>query len=301
MVWFSSAYPPEQKIGYWGKVTSTIDWCEENYVTSSYIAEACNTVTNAFSIVIALYAIYNAYTAKLGTRFLLMSLGFLLVGIGSWLFHMTLKYHFQLLDELPMIYATCIPCWSVFSEFQLKRTSILIGLGIFFGSNLLTLIYLWVRNPTIHQTAFGFLNVMIIAKSYFLTRDNVKDDFLRRELYKTMAAGISIFLFGYLLWNLDIHFCNSLRGWRRTIGMPLGFLLEGHAWWHIFTETGVYYYLVYEEYLRSFLLGTDRFYSFSWVYCFPVVRCTDRQGLKRHNEVKELAKKDAKFLEKKNL
>jgi dihydroceramidase len=32
----------------------------------------------------------------------------LLVGIGSTMFHMTLKYPMQLMDELPMIYGSCI-------------------------------------------------------------------------------------------------------------------------------------------------------------------------------------------------
>ena len=31
-------------------------------------------------------------------------IGLLIVGIGSWCFHMTLLYPMQLLDELPMIY-----------------------------------------------------------------------------------------------------------------------------------------------------------------------------------------------------
>lgn len=30
-------------VGFWGKVTSTLDWCEENYTTSFYIAEFCET------------------------------------------------------------------------------------------------------------------------------------------------------------------------------------------------------------------------------------------------------------------
>lgn len=28
-------------VGFWGKPTSTLDWCEENYVQSRYIAEFC--------------------------------------------------------------------------------------------------------------------------------------------------------------------------------------------------------------------------------------------------------------------
>ena len=28
-------------VGFWGLPTSTLDWCEENYATTHYIAEFC--------------------------------------------------------------------------------------------------------------------------------------------------------------------------------------------------------------------------------------------------------------------
>lgn len=289
MLPFGIAYPPEQTDGFWGKPTSTIDWCEENYVVSLYIAEALNTVTNAGFIALALLAIYIGWKNKVELRFTFAACGFLLVGIGSWLFHMTLKYEYQLLDELPMIYATCIPFWSVFSESRDKRSSVVVGLSIFMAANLLTLIYLIIKDPTIHQTAYGILNAAILFRSAYLTNKHVHDKKAAAQLHKTMILGVLIFLLGYFLWNMDIHFCEQARATRRSWGMPYGFILEGHGWWHLFTGTGVYYYLIYEIYLRCWLIGTQQFYLFGFKGCFPTVALIDPAGLE---EFKKASKKN---------
>lgn len=279
MLPFAIPYPAEQEHGYWGVPTSTIDWCEENYVVSTYIAEALNTVTNSCFIALASFAIFHAYRNKLNLRFILSALGFLLVGIGLWLFHMTLKYEYQLLDELPMIYATCIPFWSVFSQFRSTKGSIFVGLMIFSAANLLTVIYLYFKNPTIHQAAYGLLNASIIFQSARLAYAHVHDKLAMKQLNRTMIFGVSIFLLGFFLWNVDIHLCPQARATRREWGIPYGFILEGHGWWHIFTGTGVYFYLVYEEYLHCWVTGTQKFYAFEWIYGLPVVVLKDEAGL----------------------
>lgn len=33
--------PAADREGYWGRTTSTLDWCEENYAVTWYIAEFC--------------------------------------------------------------------------------------------------------------------------------------------------------------------------------------------------------------------------------------------------------------------
>lgn len=279
MLPFAIPYPPELANGYWGIPTSTIDWCEENYVVSSYIAETLNTVTNAGFIALATFAIFSAWRNKLETRFVLTAAGFMLVGIGSWLFHMTLRYEYQLLDELPMIYATCIPFWSIFSEFRSVKGSIFVGLGIFTAANLLTYIYLLVKDPTLHQVSYAILNAAIIFRSASLAKEHVSDKVAMKQMHRTMFLGVLIFGLGYLLWNLDIHLCSHARSKRREWGMPYGFVLEGHAWWHLFTGTGVYFYLVYIEYLRCWLTGTEKFYLFEWSYSLPVVVLRDEKGL----------------------
>jgi hypothetical protein len=46
------------RAGHWGERTSNLDWCEENYVVTPYVAEWWNTVSNAGYVVLALYGLY---------------------------------------------------------------------------------------------------------------------------------------------------------------------------------------------------------------------------------------------------
>ncbi|CAK9439874.1 uncharacterized protein LODBEIA_P39740 [Lodderomyces beijingensis] len=294
MLPFAWPYAEEQAVGYWGKPSSTIDWCELNYAVTPYIAEAVNTVTNGAFMSLAVFAIFSAYSNKLELRFIVTAMGFLLVGIGSWLFHMTLRYEYQLLDELPMLYATIVPFWSVYSSFQSRTTSTIIAISIFTATTALSYVYLYVyTNPTLHQAAYAVLNFSIIYKSLVLSWQHVHDKKVRSQMDGVAIFGVGIFLFGYFLWNLDIHFCDEVRSIRQDWGIPYGFILEGHGWWHIFTGTGVYFSLIYEEYLRCFIRGTDKFYTLKYYFGFlPVVHCKDPWGLERYLAVQKLAEAD---------
>lgn len=51
-------------------------------------------------------------------------------------------------------------------------------------------------------------------------------------------------MFGYILWQLDFIFCPQLTTVKRMIGLPWGFLLELHAWWHILTAIGAHTFMI---------------------------------------------------------
>ncbi|SCV03045.1 LAME_0H07272g1_1 [Lachancea meyersii CBS 8951] len=269
-------YPEPLETGYWGKPTSTIDWCEENYVVSPFVAEWSNTITNSAFVALAMYVTWSAYYHKLEKRFVMIGVGLGTVGVGSWLFHMTLRYEYQLLDELPMIYATCIPAWSIFSEEQhllrnntrgtpsLIRQSI-IGAVVFGSAGILTVVYMLYRDPTIHQTAYAVLNVIVVFSAGAMASKYVHDPLAKRNLRNTMALSISIFLLGYFLWQLDVHFCSFWIFVRRTfLNLPLGVFLELHSWWHLLTGSGVYFYIVHLEYLRILTHGQSNDYTLCW-------------------------------------
>ena len=267
--------------GFWGEITSTIDWCEENYVVSSYVAEWSNTLSNSVFVLTALYTTYCSYRNKLEARFILVSVGSALVGIGSWLFHMTLQYKYQLLDELPILYATCIPTWGIicdFSECFERRTGqhnnlintnktkqSMIGIFIFSFVTILSVIYIIFKNPSIHQIAYTILNGFIVVTSDNMTRRQVKDNKAKKNIYTSMTIVVIMFAIGFILWNLDNQFCSFwVRLRRNYIKLPFGIFFELHAWWHFLTGTGVYYYIIYLQYQRILLqYQTDQF-SLIW-------------------------------------
>ncbi|KAI1242112.1 hypothetical protein IHE44_0005629 [Lamprotornis superbus] len=87
--------PAADREGYWGPPTSTLEWCEENYAVSYYIAEFWNTVSNLIFILPPIYGAIQTYKDGLEKRYLAAYLCLTAVGLGSWCFHMTLKYEMQ--------------------------------------------------------------------------------------------------------------------------------------------------------------------------------------------------------------
>ncbi|KAL6927703.1 hypothetical protein ACO0SA_004326 [Hanseniaspora valbyensis] len=286
-------------IPIWGQVTSTIDWCEENYVQSTFIAEFCNTLSNMSYIIVSIILYYrlNYKLNILETRFKLTMGGLLLVGLGSAMFHMSLRYDCQLLDELPMIYITCIPCYSVLCEplcYYKKKISkkinknntadndneedgldeerqLLLPFGrdnkpltiskefensVIISLSLLSLIItfsyiFYITDPIFHEICYGILNIIIVYISTKLTVLYIHDPKVKRNLIKSSFVGICLFLFGFVLWGLDRQYCGSLIHIRREyLKLPLGNVLELHAYWHLFTGIGLYYILTYLIFLR---------------------------------------------------
>lgn len=252
---FSWPYVPiPESLYYWGPVTSSINWCEEDYVVTKYIAEFCNTTTNLVFVVLATIAIYNAIRYHYERRILLSSFGYLLVGIGSWLFHMTLKYEYQLLDELPMIYTTLVMFWGIFEYNTTAKQSIGLGVATVGLGVAITWYYLVNKNPTFHEVAFGLITFATLVRSWWLAF-YVEDRKARKDLRYTGILGATTFLGGFALWGIDRAACTRLTHTKHWMGLPWGFILELHGWWHVFTGIGVAMFIVFLAHLRLHLTG----------------------------------------------
>ncbi|XP_023225096.1 alkaline ceramidase 3-like [Centruroides sculpturatus] len=125
---------PTSANGFWGKPTATLDWCERNYEVTFYIAEFWNTLSNLAMLLPAIWGGWQAWKDGLELRFLLSHFFLLVVGCGSWWFHMTLQYGMQLFDELPMVWGSLILVYAlaeVNSPPKKRNVPLIIGLILY--------------------------------------------------------------------------------------------------------------------------------------------------------------------------
>ncbi|XP_059145368.1 alkaline ceramidase 3-like [Physella acuta] len=218
--------------GYWGKQTSTVDWCEDNYVVSYYIAEFWNTLSNAVIIIAPLFMLIVGWRQKIETRFIYSFFAMTAIGLGSWLFHMTLRYSMQLLDEVPMLWAsTCFIYLTLMVKGKPNIENKKLQAALFTMCTIVTLMHILINLPVFFQVVYGVLNVIVIFLLFKIA--------LTMECNKALyMLGFLCYLVGFILWNVDNLYCHKLKSLK--VAQTTGMLFECHAWWHIFSGIGAY-------------------------------------------------------------
>ena len=140
------------------------------------------------------------------------------------------------------------------------RYSTFLAIGLVSLAAFVTLYYHQIQDPAFHQTVYAILTAIVLFRAMYMMevairphfqsaerkalnprsdratetvrkREDLRDQEILRTMWKMIATGLSIFLGGFAVWNLDNVYCSKLIKWRREIGMPWGFVLEGHGWW----------------------------------------------------------------------
>jgi dihydroceramidase len=252
-------YPP-----YWGPINSQANYCEEDYIMTTYIAEFINTLTN---ITYLLYAFHGVRSnSKRPDAFLrnLPYFGLAGVGIGSIIFHSSLKFYTQWADELSMLIATSTVFHRIFTFDKPSPYTLKFGVILF---TILTIFIIWhcaVDELVMHSAVFGIMVTLITIKVSFVIPDRISNSSVRSDLTRLAIFGAVSFLTGFTLWNIDQIFCSSITQAKRSIGMPWSFVLELHGWWHILTGVGVYIFIALVEYLTSEEAGLQLGSNFAW-------------------------------------
>ncbi|SMQ54390.1 unnamed protein product [Zymoseptoria tritici ST99CH_1A5] len=250
---WSIPYGPPSETPYWGAPTAAVNFCEEDYVITKYVSEFFNALTSLVYVAYGIIGIQRYKRQDIGIFAGVNVSYWALIGVGicSGLYHTTLKYHTQMSDELSMHLAIGTVLQQVFTfkeppRIQLRNTAIIVGILVPF------VIYHCVTDEFIAHVILFFCMCWVVAwKVRKLIRERIIEKSHRDKMRGLLKFATFNALFAYFLWNIDVHLCSTLTGWKHRLGMPLGILLEFHGYWHILTALSSYTFMALIEFLVS--------------------------------------------------
>jgi len=172
-----------------------------------------------------------------------MSVALLFLGIGSFLFHASMRKTFEFVDELSMVGLSWSMLDAIFTadvKSPSKRRAIHAAFAVFH----IVFCVMYVLTVNIIYQVVVFVGGMIITgfKSHYLLKELKASGGLTDAMAKDWSRrgwdSVYVSLFGYLLWNIEFMYCAELRAMRETIGLPFAWVFEFHGWWHILTAIG---------------------------------------------------------------
>lgn len=240
--------------GYWGAITSSIDWCEPNYVVSYYVAEWWNTISNVPFVMMPLFGLYCSIKYGYEKRIMAICIMTAIIGIGSGLFHGTLLFYCQLGDELPMLWGCLVCLYSLIEDGPKIRYPKLPYLIAAFGIAW-SLASPWTHlyYPLCFQVLF--ISLEAICCSLVLKKVHAcKNKFAKRVFY----FGFCLFFFlGASSWLLDHAICSTAKSTQNPLHSYLVYRLFGslHGYWHLFMAVHCYSAVLFMTFLRADILG----------------------------------------------
>ncbi|KAI9353905.1 ceramidase, partial [Obelidium mucronatum] len=235
--------------------TSTLDWCEENYAVTQYIAEYYNTLSNISFLIVSVFGLKTLRELRVEELRDYLALGSLVVvGIGSTLFHGTMQFHAQILDEVPMIYVNSL------AVLDRQENNALAILFTILATIISVMYYITKDNEFFGNCHASLVVVLIFAPPVQLKRLYQKFGKYHPEetfsnLWKVYWYSIITYLGGFGLWSFDNRHCLVLRSAKEKVGFPANALLEFHLWWHVFSALGGYGVVILLCWMRLIALG----------------------------------------------
>eukprot|EP00759_Apiculatamorpha_spiralis_P038720 PhF_6_TR37807/c0_g1_i1/m.56289/K04711/ACER3, YDC1; dihydroceramidase len=232
-------------VGAW-PITSNMDWCEENYVVVSFIAEFFNTLSSIPVALFALHGCLHVYRNSLGPMPLALHLIMFVVGVGSVLFHGTLTWQGQTADEIPMLLAITLYLYAILSI--RGPLSVVVTLGFF--SFMLFAVCLYFMADFLY---FISCYVIVLIVQVVVSVRHIQDPRCGRGVRRLFITGATTYIGGSLcLWLPETILCgNRLHTQHSTVFQKLYL----HAWFHLTSALGAYLWGVFICYARyDFLL-----------------------------------------------
>lgn len=228
---------------YWEPHTSSIDFCESNYLHSPYVVELHNTWSSLIGIASfgLIGAIWNNPTKELRT--VLAYLVLLLIGVGSTGLHLSLHWIYQASDELPMLYMSNVlnfMCLEYDAPMGKPHSPNLPYIFLVLSVLHTVVYYRFQDNYVVFFLTYAFgvvLHVVLGVKIVYVGRHK------RGAITKRLGImAILTYLFvGLPVWILDMQHCDAILNISETM-LPTFFWrgITPHVLWHFAAAFGTY-------------------------------------------------------------
>ncbi|KAJ5724434.1 alkaline phytoceramidase [Penicillium malachiteum] len=249
---------------FWGPQTSYLNFCEEDYVITRYVAEFINTFSSLVYMLFGIYGLIQVrHKPNAGMR-RVSYCGLIGVGLCSAGYHMTLKYHTQMSDELSMHLLTTPLLYRILTFQATPERTRLIGAILLTMFTIVMVVHMVMDEFIVHAVSFGLAVWLIANRTIRMIPNQIPDLWFRKKIQRLSFFGCFCFLFGYFVWLIDEFACAYLTRIRHATGLPFAFLFEFHGWWHVFTAIGGYIAVVTVDLITSGEVHEDSTSRLAW-------------------------------------
>ena len=224
----------EPSHGFFGPPTSSVDWCEANYRYTPYVCELFNTLSSDAMVVVGVVGLVR-YWKTLERRFLLAFFAISVVGVGSALFHATLRFELQMLDEIPMLYLALVMVFILLELDPTRRFGRWLPAALVAHGVLVTALAAFTRGRLqffAFHLSFGSLECFALYRVYRLYRASQSI-----PVRRAFRLGLWTYLTAVALWFVDLKACHFVSVTLPSAGLPNP---ELHAVWHVLVSFGFY-------------------------------------------------------------
>jgi dihydroceramidase len=187
---------------FWGEEDASVHFCENKYEEVFWIAEYYNSMSSLSYILVGLL-FWDSKISHLGNKLIM-------VGMGAFILHMTLRHYAQMVDESAMILLSYDTIRHI--KPQLPKWGLII----------LLMFYVMFTDSFVY-----FLLLFTILKLYIARQMYVKRGGNSVVGGIFFLCYILLFILGTTCWIMDQILCEQVKNYQM------------HALWHIFTSISI--------------------------------------------------------------
>lgn len=194
----------ENKEGYWGEKTSSVNFCEVDYQWTPYIAELWNMLSSFVIVMFPIIGLMHSNPTK-EKRFTLCYIILGIVGSGSVALHTSLTAETQACDEVPMLWMTTALLYCIVDTKQGTSSSFFASISVVIS---IVLTYTYAHVASFYHVFVGVYLSMVLFILVSLARMLWNDTGTKKKLF--MMGLFAYVIVGSSVWVLDMFMCEQL-------------------------------------------------------------------------------------------